>query len=62
MKKVWKVLGTIGSFFAGYFVFGSLLLMVLPDFMTNQGEISTAFGVLMGLVVAIWWYKNYKSE
>jgi len=53
-----RKLKIIGSFFTGYYVFGVLILSALPDFIPNQRELSMAFGVLMGLFVAVWYSKN----
>ena len=62
MKRIWKILGTIGSFLTGYVIgsmfISSILLSPFLTFITNDRELIIAFGVLMGLIVARWWYKN----
>jgi len=62
MRRTWKILGTIGSFFTGFFVgqlvISSILLSPYLTFITNDRELTLAFGVLMGLILARWWYKN----
>lgn len=65
MKKyrILKSFGAIGSFIFGYYVFGSLALYLLPEFISysplvGSKGISTAFGVLMGLVLAVYYCRN----
>ncbi len=62
MKRIWKVLGTIGSFLTGFFlsklVISSILLSPYLTWITNDRELILAFSLLMGLIVAHWWYKN----
>ncbi len=62
MRRIWKVLGTIGSFLSGFFVgklvISSILLSPYLTFITNDKELTVAFGILMGLIVARWWYRN----
>lgn len=57
MKRIWKVLGTIGSFLTGYILGTTLIASILPN-VTNEREIIISFSVLMGLIVSSWWYKT----
>lgn len=61
MKRIWKVLGTIGSFLTGAFL-GSLVISFFPiHYLSNEKELVIAFSVLIGLIVAHWWYRNNAS-
>jgi len=44
LKRLYKILGTIGSFLTGYIL--GMIIYPLP-----------IIGILMGLIVATWWYK-----
>lgn len=62
MRRIWKILGTMGSFLTGYVLSSMLVSSILNSmflsFITNERELTVGFAVLMGLIVAHWWYKN----
>ena len=65
MKKVWNVLGTIGSFISGFvigkMVMSSILNSPFLTFVTNDKEIIIGFAVLTGLLIATWWYREFSK-
>lgn len=61
MKKIWKILGTIGSFLIGL-IFGGMFMSSMLNspyltFITNDRELIIGFAILMGLIV-VWWYNT----
>ncbi len=66
MKKLWKAVGAIGSFFFGFVIgkmfMSSVLTSPYLEFITNDREITLGFAVLIGLFVANWWMKAYDEE
>ena len=66
MKKLWKAVGAIGSFFFGFVIGKMFMSSVLTSpyltFITNDNELTLGFAVLIGLFVAVWWMKEYDER